>query len=244
MIVLTNSLGSSFELPLTMDFDQVNINKRAEVQELALGGGVISGMLTYMPREFRISGSLFIGDREENNAFYDSLKQFLNHEPIEVTRGYNRYLLGYLKGLECRGLDLDSELELSINMIAPNPFFYGSKITEDFNVSYSRNMNISVDGSIETYPEIVVIVTSSTASGLKIDIGNNQFELTGELLIGDVIKINCKDFLVTLNGLSVIRSVNESFLINGLRLLPSNNNVIIELVGSADVSVSYRSRWV
>ena len=90
MIVLTNSKGSTMTLPITMGWTKVDIQKRAEVNELALGGGVIAGRLTYTPRSFTLSGSLYIGDKVANNDFYDDLKKFLEFQPIEVDRGYDR----------------------------------------------------------------------------------------------------------------------------------------------------------
>ena len=81
MIVLTNTKGSTMNLPITMGWTNVNIQKRAEVNELALGGGVIAGRLTYTPRSFTLSGSLYIGDKVANNDFYDDLKKFLEFQP-------------------------------------------------------------------------------------------------------------------------------------------------------------------
>jgi len=244
MIKMTNSSGISFDLPITFDWDSVNISKRAEVQELALGGGVISGRLSYLPRSFKLKGNLFVGTSVENNAFYDSLKLFLSYEPIEVSRGNNRYIKGYIKSYDCTGLDLDAELQINISMIAPNPFFYGPEVIEEMSVISTETSTITVDGSIANYPIITVIIDSTIASGLSIEINDYIFELTGDLVVGDIVEINCKTFGVTLNGISVITSVGEGFLIGGIKLSPNDNSVIISLTGSAEVSILYRPLWI
>ena len=147
MIVLTNTKGSTMNLPITMGWQKVDIQKRAEVNELALGGGVIAGRLTYTPRSFTLSGSLYIGDKVANNDFYDDLKKFLEFQPIEVDRGYDRHILGYVTSLSCNGMDDDAELELSIGMIAPNPFFYGAEQSMSHRCHRTVSDTIIAEGS-------------------------------------------------------------------------------------------------
>lgn len=241
MINMTNSLGISFSLPITIGWDKVAIQKRAEVNELAQGGGVIAGRLTYMPRSFNITGSIFVGEKVANNTFYDELKNFLRYEPIEISRGYDRHILAYMRGIDCNGMDDDAELELNISMIAPDPFFYGAEVLEEMDAPGTSPITIS--GNVGTQPTITVIVTSALAEDLAISIGDYVIDILGDLVLDDVIVINCKDYTVTLNGDSIIGSVGDDFLINGITLFPGESNVIIEMTGTADVAFLYRPLW-
>lgn len=244
MIVLTNSKGSTMNLPITMGWPQVDIQKRAEVNELALGGGVIAGRLTYTPRSFTLSGSLYIGDKVANNDFYDDLKKFLEFQPIEVDRGYNRHILGYVTSLSCNGMDDDAELELSIGMIAPNPLFYGVEVIHEvLGATGTVSDTIIAEGSVPADLKIHVEITSLTASSLSISIGEYDLAITGDYVQGDVLEIDTKNFTVELNGASIINSVGDDFLVYGMKLLPDENSVTITLTGTADVSFLYRPQW-
>ena len=86
-------------------------------------------------------------------------------------------------------------------------------------------------------------ITSLTASGLGISIGEYDLAITGDYVQGDILEIDTKNFTVELNGTSIINSVGDDFLVYGMKLLPDENSVTITLTGTADVSFLYRPQW-
>lgn len=245
MIDLVNSLGSTMQLPLTIGWETVTLSKNAGVQQLARGGGVSTGRNTYQPRSLTLSGSIYTGTPEDNNDLYDSIKQFLDSVPVEVDRGDGRHVIAYPTKFECKGLDGDRELELKISMVSPVPFFYGAEILTAYTgVTTSSTETLNVDGTYHTLPFITVSVTSANASGLSIGVEDYLIEITGDLVSGDEIEIDCDTFTVTLNGSSIIGSVGDDFLVDGIKLVPGNNSITMGITGTADFTFLHRNVWL
>jgi phage-related protein len=245
MIRMTNDTGATLSLPLTMGWQKVSLSKTVSVQGLVTGGGVVSGYCDgYAPRDFTLSGSLFYGSKASNLAGYDELKRFLSHSPIEVERN-DRFVVAYVTGFDCNGLDDDDELELSVSFVAPDPFFYGDEVTEEaLAVTTSATVSIEVEGTSPTEPIITIEVVSATAENISISTENYVIDLAGDYEVGDVITIDCKRFLADLNGASIVGFLGDDFLIDGFVLLVGNNDVTIEADGTIDVLLKYRTKWL
>ena len=103
---------------------------------------------------------------------------------------------------------------------------------------------IIAEGSVPADLQIHVEITSLTASGLGISIGEYDLAITGDYVQGDILEIDTKNFTGwNLTEHPIINSVGDDFLVYGMKLLPDENSVTITLTGTADVSFLYRPQW-
>ena len=94
MIVLTNSKGSTMNLPINHGMDEGGHSETCRGERACPRWWSHSWKADLYTRSFTLSGSLYIGDKDANNDFYDDLKKFLEFQPIEVDRGYDRHIFG------------------------------------------------------------------------------------------------------------------------------------------------------
>lgn len=252
MIYLTNSVGASLTLPLTMGWTDVNLTKNVPIENLTLGGGVLAGNQALKPRTFTLSGSLYYGTVDLNHAAYDEIKQFLQHAPVEVCRYDNRYIKAYPTQFDMKGLDLDIELETKISFIAPDPLFYGTHVEfNDQDIATSTLLTLPNDGSINAKPTIHIEITSGSIEDISISGNGFLIEIDGIFEADDEITIDCKDFTVMEKELygdwvSIITLVGDDFLVYGFELIPESNYVTIDGTGTytMDITIEYRHTWL
>lgn len=252
MIYLTNSLGASLTLPLTMAWTKVSFEKNIAVAKLSGGGGVIAGPEALQPRTFTLDGSLYYGDIDSNHTAYDQIKAFLCHTPIEVCRYSDRNIIAYPTSFDMTGMDLDTELQVKIGFIAPDPLFYGSLLTHnEESLSGTTTFTVENDGSYNTRPVIHLQITSGSISGLTISANGFIIEIDEIFESDDEILIDCKNFTVQEKELygsyeSIISLAGDDFLVYGFELIAEDNSVTIGGTGTytLDVVIEYRNVWL
>lgn len=252
MIYLTNELGASLTLPLTMAWTKVPLGINVPVTKLSRGGGVVSGNQALQPRAFTLEGSLFYGDVDLNHAAYDEIKQFLQHTPIEVSRYDDREIVAYPTKFDMNGMDMDIELQVKIDFIAPDPLFYGTAVShEEDSLSGSTTFTAPNDGTYNAKPLIHLMVTSGSFTGLTISANGFIIEIDGVFEADDEILIDCSKFTVEAKELygsyvSIITLAGDDFLVYGFELIPEENSVTINATGTytLDITMDYRHTWL
>jgi hypothetical protein len=111
MIYLTNSLGSTMTLQLTMGWTKVNHAIKVNAERLVTDGAVFAGS-SVEPKNFTLEGSLYYKTKQANLEHFDDLKRFLQHTPIEVNRGDGRHILAYPTSIDADWMDDEPSLAL------------------------------------------------------------------------------------------------------------------------------------
>lgn len=241
MIRLANKLGATLNLPSTISFRQVPLVMSVPTVPNAHGdGSVVVGRCRVEPRQFTLSGSIYYPDRQQIRDFADALLQFLQHPPIEVYKWPApdpRRLFAYPLGAPQDWMDAGAELGITIPMVAPDPYWYG---TED---TVGIGSPINVDGTAPT-PPVVKITFNASGSGVTLtnNVNGRAIELSGTFASGDVLVVDTMRFFATLNGDPVNDRLSNEFIAYGFELLPGSN-ALTYTGPNASVSVTYRPRW-
>ena len=255
MITLINAQSSTLTLPLTMGWTRVPFEKRVPVERLVGNGGVISGRQTIEPRRFQLTGSIFmLGSntthsqvKQANIDWFDALQYFLKFTPIEVQRNDGRRILAYPTSVDQNWVDDDEELELTISMIAPEPFFYGPVESEDEvgigQTDVPHDFTLTTGGSHRSYPVITMVMKSGTMIDPSFECGAYKIELDGsfdfDVYDPDTIVIDAKCMRVLVNGISAINTAGDDFLVKGFPLLIGDNVITFNATGTFEVDINF-----
>ena len=232
MIKLVNRLGTEEQLPLTMALADVPLDRAVPAAALAgAHGSVRVGPTTIQARQITLEGSLYYPDGTMQTKL-DELLEFLMESPIEVYRRETdtRCLLAHLAGAPQRWMD-ETEVGLSIGLVALDPFWYGAEVT----VGVTGTQSITVAGSAPTYP---IITTVGSAAGLTVSntATSHSIVVTG---VTGVISIDTNRYTCTVGGVSRLDAVNVAWLQSGFALLPGANAITT----NRQLSIKYRPRW-
>ncbi len=233
MIKLVNATGAEKILPETIIFRTVPLTLNVPIQQLVgMDGGIQTGKTTIQPRQFQLEGRIYYPDKEKIGQVFDALLSFLMHPPIEVYRlnEHDRFLIAHPQGAPHSWIDLDKELELTIPMIALDPYWYGPEVT----VQVSGTQMVDVDGSAPVSP---FVRTTGSVAGLTLinRTNGNELVVTGT----GVIEVDNADFTCRVNGENRLDAVNPEWLILGFRLLPGEN----QIETNRAIEIVYRPRW-
>lgn len=232
MIKLVNRLGTDKELPLTMALTDVPLDRTVPTAALTgAHGSVRVGPATLQARQITLEGSLYYSDGTMQ-AKLDALLAFLMESPLEVYRHTTdtRCLIAHLAGAPQRWID-ETEVGLSIALIAPDPHWYGAEVT----VGVTGTQSITVAGSAPTYP---IITTVGSAAGLTVSNAATSHSIIVSGVTG-VISIDTNRYTCTVGGVPRLDVVNEAWLTGGFELVPGTNAITT----NAPISVKYRPRW-
>ena len=232
MIKLVNRLGTEEQLPLTMALADVPLDRAVPAAALAgAHGSVRVGPATLQARQITLEGSLYFADGTMQ-AKLDALLAFLMESPIEVYRKETdtRCLIAHLAGAPQRWID-ETEVGLSIALLAPDPHWYGAEVT----VGVTGTEDVVVAGSAPAYP---IITTVGSAAGLTVSNAatTQSIVVTG---VTGVISIDANRYTCTVGGTSRLDTVNEAWLTSGFALLPGANAITT----NRQLSIKYRPRW-
>ena len=233
MIKLVNATGAEKILPETIIFRSVSLNLNVPIQQLVgMDGGVKTGKTTIVPRQFSLEGRIYYPDKERIKDEFDSLLSFLMASPIEVYRleQHDRFLLAHPQGAPHSWIDLGKELELSIPMIALDPYWHGPQTT----VEVASAQVVEAGGNAPVAP---YIRTTSSAGGLTLTNATTGDELvvTGT----GIIEVDNTEFTCLINGNNRLDAVNAEWLLTGFSLLPGANAITT----SAPIELVFRPRW-
>ena len=233
MIKLVNATGAEKILPETIIFRNVSLNLNVPIQQLVgMDGGVKTGKTTIVPRQFSLEGRIYYPDKERIKDEFDSLLSFLMASPIEVYRleQHDRFLLAHPQGAPHSWIDLGKELELSIPMIALDPYWHGPQTT----VEVASAQVVEVDGNAPVSP---FVRTTGSVAGLTLlnRTSSNELIVSG----AGVIEVDNANFTCRINGGNRLDAVNPEWLILGFRLLPGEN----QIETNRAIEMVYRPRW-
>ncbi len=235
MIKMTNALGAEMIVPDTILFRNVPLEINVPTVSLAgKHGGVRTGKSTLRPRLFALEGRIYYPDKNYIRQQHDNLLEFLMQPPIEVYQlEQERYLMAYPQGMPQGWIDLGKELELNIQMIALDPFWYGAEISE----TLTGTQVIEVAGTAPTPP---VIATANSVEGLTIsNLRTGQtVEISGATGIIEVYNHE-NDPQVYVGNESRLDLINDAWLLKPFKLVPGQN----EITTSTEITLAYRPRW-
>jgi len=240
-MTLTNRLGATFELPLTMALTKVNHTITVESERNTGDGSVFTGS-SVDPRPFTIDGALYYKTKSANRDVIDELKHFLKYAPIEVDRGDSRNIIAYPTSFNAEYLDDDVEITLSIGMTALDPYFYGAYQTYEQTLTLPDS--IAVAPLSEAYPVITLAITG-TVTDPTLTADGQTIEIAGEYTTGTII-VDCKRMRATYEGVGIIGAMNDSWLTDSFILTQDSTSVAFTATGSysIDVTIEFRPRWL
>ena len=151
-----------------------------------------------------------------------------------------------------KGMDADIELDVKINFIAADPFFYGTALEHsEEDISSSLEFEVENDGTRNALPTIHITVTSGSLYDLTISSGNYLIEIDSIFEADDEIIIDCKNFTVEAREQygeweSIITLVGDDFLVSGFEIIPEPVDVTVSASGTftLDVVLNYRNTWL
>jgi len=234
MIKLVNRVGAERRLPPTIFFKRVPFAIHVPHQAILGGDGAVqTGKATVQPRQFSLEGRIYYPDKARIRQELDELLPFLMQAPIEVYRHHEdtRCLTAYPLGAPQDWIDEGAELQLSIPMVAFDPYWYGPEVE----VIVSGTQTITVEGTAPTYP---LITTAGSVSNLTVSnlLTGKEFAVAGAT---GVIEVDNADHTVTVDGINRLDLVNEDWFLAGFDLLPGQN----QITTNTPITLTYRPRW-
>jgi len=243
MITLTNALGSTMELQLTMGWTKVNHAVTVNAERLLGDGSVFTGS-SVDPKTFTLEGSLYYKTKEANLEHFDDLKRFLTHTPVQVDRGDGRDIIAYPTSLDADWMDDDDELGLTIGMTALDPFFYGPPILVEQTLTANAGIAVEPLGNIPAMPLVTMAITG-TVTDPALTCGDYLMEIVGTYTTGTII-VDCKRMRATYGGVGIIGAMGEDWLTKGFLLTPDSESVAFTATGSYSIAmaITWRPRYL
>jgi hypothetical protein len=249
MLKMYNYSDESITMPLTMSLATFNRGRRVPITNIMAGGGVLSGEEKLEVKNFSISGSVYYQNYADMRAFYDALLVFLEDSPIRIYQDEtdSRFIYARCTNVKDTWLDGRAELELNLDFVASDPYFYSIEHvdTQSF-TSSPKTFSIHVGGNVVSYPTILVNKNSGTIENLEIKNNKNNKKIVFSGDITKSIMINNKDLMVTSNTDSLLASVDTGWLINSLTVEPGENEFTVTGSGTFDYTIitKWRSKWL
>lgn len=249
MVKLYNALDESIIMPLTMSWTTLSRGRRVPITEILAGGGVLSGEEKPEVRTFSVSGSIYYQNYSEMRSFLDDLLLFLENSPIRVYQDEtdNRFIYARLLSATDNWLDNRAELELTLEFIASDPYFYSVEHVEIQQLTNSPlEFPVYVGGNLDVYPFILINKNSGTLESLEIENLTTSRNIKFTENISSDITIDNKNILVLAGDTSILSEVNTEWLVDTITLSPGENNIKITSDGTFDytVYIKWRSKWL
>lgn len=249
-VKLIDSRGAMKILPVTISWRSVPLEISVPLTEIAdRPGAVRTGRSRLRPRTIRLEGPIYYPDPAMIRSEVDSLLELLSHPPIQVYQhdADERFLFAWPTGAPQEWIDARREVQLTVNMAAPDPYFYGPEVQDVEVITVSNHAwTIDVDGTAPTHP-LVTLVVRGGFSDPRITLASTgrSIRLVGAFAPGDVIEIDTARYIVCRNGVEEMSLAHEDWLIGGFALMPGANPLSWSCTGTPDVDVriTYRSRW-
>ena len=267
---LINNGGQELILPFTFSWTDINAEINVPIVSLASGdGGRRAGRETLEERSFVASGTIYNANRIENIHERDGISDFIQYTPLKVYQLDNddRFLYAYATYFNQNWLDNRTELQLSINFVAPKPYFHSNleydrttheagfllctqppqdgayidTLTADTVIEYANC------GNRETFP-VIEVEPDDTIENLKIENlkTGSLIQISGEITASQVLEIDCEDVEAKLDGVNSLNLANDEFLIYKFFLTSGLNDIEVSWTGAGnvDILINYRSRWL
>lgn len=244
-----NSSDESITMPLTMSLDTFNRGRRVPITNIMAGGGVLSGEEKLEVKNFSVTGSIYYQNYADMRAFYDELLVFLEDSPIRIYQDEtdSRFIYARCTNVKDTWLDGRAELELTLDFVASDPYFYSIEHidTQSF-TSSPKEFTIYVGGNVNTYPVILVNKNSGTIVDLKIENLTNSRSIIFSGNITSSIVIDNKNLMVLAGSSSILSTVDTEWLINSLFLQTGANVIKVTGTGTFNYTVitKWRSKWL
>lgn len=249
MLKMYNSSDESITMPLTMSLDTFNRGRRVPITNIMAGGGVLSGEEKLEVKNFSVTGSIYYQNYADMRAFYDELLVFLEDSPIRIYQDEtdSRFIYARCTNVKDTWLDGRAELELTLDFVASDPYFYSIEHidTQSF-TSSPKEFTIYVGGNVNTYPVILVNKNSGTIVDLKIENLTNSRSIIFSGNITSSIVIDNKNLMVLAGSSSILSTVDTEWLINSLFLQTGANVIKVTGTGTFNYTVitKWRSKWL
>lgn len=249
MLKMYNASDESITMPLTMALDTFSRGRRVPISEIMSGGGVLSGEEKLEVKNFSINGSVYYQDYSVMRTFLDDLLIFLEDSPIRVYQDEadSRFIYARCTNLQDVWMDGRAELELKIDFIASDPYFYSIEHvdTQSFTAS-PKTFTLYVGGNVDIFPTFLVYKNSGTIVDLTITNTRNSKSIVFSEDITDDIMIDNKNLMVVSGTSSILSYVGTDWLLNSLDLKSGDNILTITGTGTFDYSVvtKWRSKWL
>lgn len=250
-VKLIDSRGAMKILPVTISWRSVPLEISVPLTEIAdRAGAVRTGRSRLRPRTIRIEGPIYYPDPAMIRSEVGSILELLSYPPIQVYQHHEdeRYLLAWPTGAPQEWIDARREAQLSVTLVAPDPFFYGPQEEhEEEEVQSGHTWLVNVDGTASTHPEVTIRVIGT---GGPLILSNNtagvQIYIEGTYQSGDAVAVDTSRYTATLRrgGLEtpIVSRLGDAFLVKGFALHPGENG--LQYTGpEADVAMSWRPRW-
>lgn len=244
MLKMYNALDESITMPLTMALDAFNRGRRVPITSIMSGGGVLAGEEKLEVKEFSATGTVYYQDYSVMRTFLDTLLVFLEASPIRVYQDEadSRFIYARCTNLQDTWMDGRTELELTIDFVAGDPYFYSIEHVDSQPFTASpKTFTLYVGGNVSTYPTFLVNATSGTITDLTITNTRNAKSI---ILSGPTttdIMIDNKNLMVMSGTESILSTANMGWLLNSLTLEPGNN--IITVSGTGTFSYTFITKW-
>ena len=240
-MILTNRLGASLELQMTMSWTKISHAISIDSERLTGDGSVFTGS-SVDPRSFTVTGSLYYKTKTANREKMDELKHFLRYAPIEVDRGDDRNIIAYPSSFDAEWMDDDIEVSLDIGFTALDPYFYGAPVTVEQTLTAPDTIAVAPDN--EAYPVITLDITG-TCTDPTLTCDGQTLAIAGEYTTG-VIVVDCKRMRATYGGVGIIGAMNDSWLTDSFLLTQDSISVAFTATGSytIDVKIEFRPRYL
>ena len=236
---IVNALGAQFELnflrlttiPLDFNVPLVNVNEKS--------GEVLSGKITTNTRRINIRGPIYDVNSEQIRNEVNSLLTVIQHPPLQVFFDYEgRFIFAYPLSIPQNWRGYRKDVNIPLQLICPNPFFYGSLIEETDPIELNNEGNSPVKPVIE-----VDFSYSGSSIEIENETNDNIITIEHDFEEADLLVIDNENFVIELNGENIMNSVDDDWLINGFVLSPGNNE--LSYTGpEADVTYEYRPKWL
>ena len=135
-------------------------------------------------------------------------------------------------------------LDVDIDFIAQNPFFYMAAASYSVEESHAGGTNtfaINYSGNVFSEPKVYVCATGGTISSMEmwnITNNNQSFQFTGQINNGLTIAFDTELFTVLNNAVDGITYFNGEFL----TIIPGNNQFQFSGI-TCTITVDYKDRW-
>lgn len=249
MLKMYNAHDELMTMPLTMSWTSLNRGRRVPITEIISGGGVLSGPEVPEVRRFTASGSIYYKTYAEMRSFFDEILAFIEDTPLRVYQEDtdSRFIFARCINVTDNWLDGRAELELTMDFVAIDPYFYSIEHTDVQSFASSPlQYTLHVGGNVNTYPMFVINRMSGSIEGLRIENLTTGGYIKFSDTVASGLTIDNKNLMVLSGDTSVLSTVNTDWLINSLFLQPGENRLKITGIGTFvfSVVVKWRSKWL
>ena len=259
-IVLTDSRGVEYTLPQTAKIEGFDFPTRIPANVVPGRPGAI--VSTSWVAKGSIKGTLRVLYPGDTNIAAETWRRVLAaifaYPPIMLVRdtSIDDYINVWCENILARYIERTnmSYIELTCSLVAHDPYFNATELTEvDGEITaVAGNISVTNSGTGLVRPTIT-IVGSGTVGGADqmtditiVNTTTNQtITYTGNLEATDTLVLDCENYTAKINGVSVFADV--AGLTDVFSLAAGSNTVSVVAAtaagGAGDVTISFRARW-